>query len=189
MIHKVLHTWIELQVPGLHSSKNGYVCVAPKTSFSCPPGSLQDPISPCFSSEDPTFSLKSQIFRNFKLIKSPKPKYRGNIQFGNLKLGQNQFTRLYFVQIFSSEGSQIQQWSVYIQAPVLCNSDCSTILPKWKLSATPGVSRLQELILAHVHVFANLSKCTVKLLIQKWKKGSHWVWTGEKRGSLGVRLK
>ena len=24
-------------------------------------------------------------------------------------------------------------------------------------------------------------------LVQKWKKGGHWVWTEEKRGSLGVR--
>ena len=52
-------------------------------------------ISPCFSSQDPTFSLKSQISRNVKLLKSSKPKNRENIQFGNLKLGQNQFTSIF----------------------------------------------------------------------------------------------
>ena len=45
MIHKVLHTWIELQAQGHSSPKNGLqVCVAPKTPFSRPPGSLQDPL-------------------------------------------------------------------------------------------------------------------------------------------------
>ena len=106
MIHKVLHTWIELQAQG-HSPENGLqVCVAPKTPFSCLLAVCKTPcISPCFSSQDPTFSLISQISRNFKLQKSPTD--RGNIQFGNLKLGQNQFTWQHFVQIFSSEGSQI----------------------------------------------------------------------------------
>ena len=30
--------------------------------------------------------------------------------------------------------------------------------------------------------FANFSKMHMKHLIQKWKKGGHWVWTGEKKG-------
>ena len=144
-------------------------------------------ISPCFSSQDSTFSLKSQISRNFKLLKSPKPKNWGNIQFGNLKLGQNQFTRLQFVRYSVQKGPRLSSGQ-FTYKPLWCPSGCTTILPKWKLSATgPGVSRLQEFILAQV--FAKFLK---NVHPSVWYKSGKKAVTGcgleKKRGSLGVRL-
>ena len=66
------HTRYQASVPqwggGGNSLKNEvWVCVALKNLFSCPFGCTQDPVSAFFSSQNPTFTLKSQMLRNFKL--------------------------------------------------------------------------------------------------------------------------
>ena len=89
----VQHPFIYRSLPVL--PENGVrVCAALKTPFSSPPSHSQDPhFTIFFNSQDPTFTTKSQIFKNFKL----KNLIIGRVQFQSLKLGQISISRGYIL--------------------------------------------------------------------------------------------
>ena len=88
---------------------------------------LKTLISAFFSSEDPTFTPKSQIFRSFKLA--------SKLAKSSIQNPQTWLTSCFWVE---SLRSQIRQWSIH---KPLC-SDRTTI-PKWKLSApSPAAPRI-----------------------------------------------
>ena len=68
------------------------------------------PISAFFCSQDPTFTPKSQFFRNFKL-QSLKISKQFSSKASNWD--KFQFTRLHFVKKFSSQGFPIWKWSIH----------------------------------------------------------------------------
>ena len=101
--------WTRTLLPRRHSLKMGYRYVCRRPLLHTLLAINKSPISPFFSSQDPSFTHKSQISRNFKLqsLKISKAVSVSKPQIGP----KNQFTWLHFVKKLSSLGFKIWQWS------------------------------------------------------------------------------
>ena len=78
--------------------------------FSHPPGHSQDPHLSIFQFSWPYFTPKSQISKNFK---PQSLKIRKEFHSKASNWAEIQFTWLYFIKKFSSQGSKIWQWPIH----------------------------------------------------------------------------